>query len=529
MNRSSGVLLHITSLPDGEGIGDLGESARDFIDWLVIAEQTWWQVLPCGEVGFGESPYQSRSAYAGNPWLISLESLVKDDLLDADALPVAELRATDASAAGSVDFPAVSALKDQVLATVSNAFFSRASDTLQKSFHEFEAAPEQHWLQDYARFVVLKQRFSDLPWTEWPREFVEREAQAMAELDERSGDALQAVKVTQFLFARQWQSLLEYAHSCGVRLLGDCPIYVAADSADVWCNRNLFDLNEDGTPRVVAGVPPDYFAATGQLWGNPLYLWDRAMAEDFAWWRARIKHGARHFDLIRIDHFRGLEAYWEVPGDAPDASGGVWQQGPGDAFLNALKKDYEVLPLVAEDLGDLTEEVHLLREKFELPGMRVLQFGFDGGDDNPHALERIVEDCICYAGTHDNNTTLGWIRELSGEQRQTLCSQLGFEDNETTDIELLTSVLDQVLAGPARLAVLSMQDLLQLPETARFNTPGTVGDNWRWRLKSNELTQELAEQLASRTREYDRCSYGAGNESGDLSNQFLTMDKAATG
>lgn len=488
MNRESGVLLHLTSLPDGEGIGDLGPAAFAFVDWLVDAGQRWWQVLPCGEVGYGASPYQSRSAYAGNSMLISLQSLVDLELLDDDQLEPRWVN-TDA-----VDFSAVAAFKDEVLEQVCQNFERLASAELYNEYQVFLDGEEQHWLHDYARFVVLKNRFADKAWTEWPEEFSRRDGSALYTFDVQEAAALETVKVTQFLFAIQWQALRTYANKAGVQLLGDCPIYVAADSADVWSYPELFDLQADGSPRVVAGVPPDYFSATGQLWGNPLYLWEQAEADGYAWWRARVKHFSQQFDLTRIDHFRGLDEYWEVPADAPDASSGCWQPGPGAKFLEHLQRDFPALPLVAEDLGDLTPAVHILREQFELPGMRVLQFGFDGGEDNPHAPERIAPDVICYAGTHDNNTTLGWLNELAPEQLELLRARYPHDELA----ELVDAILDEVLASPASLAVLTMQDLLGLPASARFNTPGTVGNNWHWRLKSDQLTAQLAAQLAQR-------------------------------
>lgn len=488
MKRESGVLLHLTSLPDGEGIGDLGPAAFAFVDWLVEAGQRWWQVLPCGEVGYGASPYQSQSAYAGNSMLISLQNLIDLELFDEDQLDPRWIN-TDA-----VDFEAVAGFKETVLKRVSQDFERLASAELYSQYQAFLDEDEQHWLHDYARFVVLKERFDDKAWTDWPEEFSRRDGAALYTFDVLEASAIENVKVTQFLFTCQWQALRAYANNAGIQLLGDCPIYVAADSADVWSNPELFDLNDDGTPRVVAGVPPDYFSATGQLWGNPLYLWERAASDGYAWWRARVKHFSNTFDLTRIDHFRGLDEYWEVPADAPDASSGSWQPGPGAKFLEQLQKDYPRLPLVAEDLGDLTPAVHELREQFELPGMRVLQFGFDGGDDNPHAPERITPDVICYAGTHDNNTTMGWLAELAPEQLEELQRRYSQQSLPA----LVDAILDEVLTSPAELAVLTMQDLLGLPASARFNTPGTVGNNWHWRLKSDQLTAPLAASLAQR-------------------------------
>ena len=494
MNRASGVLLHITSLPRGEGIGDLGSAAKAFVDWLVAAGQSWWQVLPCGEVGFGASPYQSTSAYAGNSLLISLDRLLELQLLDESDLQPQLINAD------AVDFQLVKEFKNRVLNKVCAEFSQRASVSLMQNYQEFVGGAEQHWLHDYARFTVLKDRFSGAAWNEWPKALAQSDSAALRAFDTEEALSLEAVKIVQFLFNQQWTELRRYANSKGISLLGDCPIYVASDSVDVWSHPALFDLDASGSPKNVAGVPPDYFAPTGQLWGNPLYLWEKAAEDNYLWWRARMKHCAAQFDLTRIDHFRGLESYWSVPAGSPDASFGRWQLGPGSDFLSALQQDFQDLPLVAEDLGEITDAVHALRQKFGLPGMRVLQFGFDGGSDNPHAPENITTDAVCYAGTHDNNTTLGWLETLAPEaiehlKSRYLCSTLK---------ELVDAIVDEVLSSPGQLAVVTAQDLLRLPEEARFNTPGTVGDNWRWRLGPCDLTTDLAKKLKQRCRTYNR-------------------------
>ena len=499
--RSSGVLLHITALPGGQGVGDLGTSARDFVDWLERAGQTWWQVLPCTPTDFGDSPYQSPSAYAGNPLLISLNELVAWDLLTA-----AEISAvfgwTESADSEQVDFGRVRAGKERLLSLACERFAAQAPAVVQQGFAAFCAADEQHWLHDYARFCVLKSAHVDAAWQAWPDIYARRDAQALARFDEHEACAIEAVKCQQFMFASQWQALRAYAAARGVGFIGDCPIYVAEDSADVWSQPELFDLLESGKPRVVAGVPPDYFSATGQLWGNPLYAWDRMRAEDFAWWRSRMRHCASLFDVTRIDHFRGFDAFWEVPGGAPDASTGCWRSGPGSALLEALAQ--ESIQLIAEDLGDLTESVHELRGNFGLPGMRVLQFGFDGGADNPHAVDRIGDDVVCYVGTHDNNTTLGWYSELDDSARAKVRAQLGLHDVA----QLLERITRLALDSRAPLCVLTMQDLLGLDGSARFNTPGTVGNNWCWRMSKKAITgvegETLAAQLRLRTTDAQR-------------------------
>ncbi len=494
--RSSGVLLHVTALPGGEGIGDMGVGARRFVDWLARAGQSWWQVLPCTPTGFGESPYQSPSAYAGNPLMISLRELVAWELLAQHEIDevFGALNTPVQAPVEAVDFDRVRKDKQRLLRQACERFEVCAPEALRADYRAFCVAPEQFWLNDYARFCVLKQRYSGAAWQDWPEALAQRDSVALDELDEHETQALGHVKLQQFLFVTQWQALRFYAQERGVGFIGDCPIYVATDSADVWAQRDLFDLCSDGKPRVVAGVPPDYFSATGQLWGNPLYLWERMRADGFAWWRSRVRHCASYFDVTRIDHFRGFDAYWEVPGDASDASSGCWQQGPGAALLDALEE--EAVQLIAEDLGDLTASVHELRNTYSLPGMRVLQFGFDGGDDNPHAPESIGSDVICYVGTHDNNTTLGWYAELDDERQAQVCEQLDVKSS----YELLSALLDLAADSRAPLCVLTMQDLLGLDATARFNTPGTVGGNWSWRMPVNAASDSLAESLLQRTR-----------------------------
>lgn len=517
--RESGVLLHITSLPAGEGIGDLGAAAHQFVEWLAAAGQRWWQVLPCGEVGFGESPYQSISAYAGNSLLLSLRALVADGLLSEQ--DVGDLGSHADSS--SVDFPSVQRHKTRLLDLACENFLRSAGAWLRTEFERFEKDPAQHWLQDYARFVVLKARFGAIAWTAWPKEFVERNADALARLDVAEAQALAKVRLQQFFFHKQWQALRTHARRMGIRLFGDCPIYVAADSVDVWCAPELFDLNADGSPRVVAGVPPDYFSATGQLWGNPLYRWEVMATDGFAWWRDRLQHCATLFDLTRIDHFRGLQAYWEVPANAPDASSGTWQAGPGAAMLTALTDSpsgsSSRLPLVAEDLGEITDEVHELRAQFNLPGMRVLQFGFDGGDDNPHALENIGADVVVYAGTHDNNTTPGWLDELDEQALARVLEQLGCDSKTAAASRLV----DLALASAAPLAILTLPDLLLLGAEARLNTPGSVGDNWHWRVRSSELSHELAQSLAQRSEAAGRLAPIGLSQVTDLATSTPTL------
>lgn len=529
--RSCGVLLHITALPGGEGIGDIGASAYRFVDWLERAGQSWWQVLPCTPTGFGESPYQSPSAYAGNPLLISLRELVDWQLLThteidavfepmglADPSYVAALDKSTAEileVADTVNFDRVRDEKLRLLSRACERFEMHATDAVRVEFRRYCDAPEQFWLHDYARFSILKDRYLGAAWQTWPESLVQRDEAALDQLDNCEVLALKNVKLQQFIFSMQWRKLRAYARQHGVGLIGDCPIYVATDSADVWSRPELFDLHANGQPRVVAGVPPDYFSATGQLWGNPLYLWDEMRADGFSWWSSRVRHCSRFFDVTRIDHFRGFEAYWEVPGDALDASTGAWRSGPGADLLEALEA--EGVQLIAEDLGDLTDSVHELRRAFDLPGMRVLQFGFDGGEDNPHVPERIGSDVVCYVGTHDNNTTLGWYDDLDAGRQSQVCDQLCVASRG----ELVTALIELALSRNAPLCILTMQDLLGLDASARFNTPGTVGGNWSWRMPATATTGHTGDKLADWLFQ---CTQDAGRVSGQTRTNLPVAD-----
>ena len=481
-DRASGVLLHVTSLPGPSGIGELGQAAHDFVHWLQQAGQRYWQVLPLGPTGYGESPYQLLSAYAGNPLLISLQSL-------GYASPQS---AADPS---RVHFESVTTSKKRALSHAGAEFLASANETDRERVERF--IEETPWLDDYALFATLKERFDLLPWHLWPREYADRDPAALNEASWEHATALFQCKLEQFWFHEQWAALRRAAQEADIRIIGDIPIYVAHDSCEVWCARELFDLAPDGSPHTIAGVPPDYFSATGQRWGNPLYRWERHAEDGFAWWRSRLAHAASMFDLIRVDHFRGFDSYWAIPSSCETAVDGVWLAGPGLSFFNAIRAALGDLPLIAEDLGLLTDSVHVLRATLGLPGMRVLQFGFDGEPTNPHAPHNIETNVVCYTGTHDNDTTRGWYDGLDDLVRE----RVGSRDGAAGAADVL---IDMALQSPAQLVIIPMQDILGLDSRARFNTPGVIGGNWLWRVTAADLTTERAARLARKTGIFQR-------------------------
>jgi 4-alpha-glucanotransferase len=448
--RRSGVLLHPTALLTGSGpahTGALGAAARAVVDWLAAAGFSVWQMLPLGPPGGGGSPYWARSDFAGH-----------DTLIDRGELP--------------------------------------DIDTQHSDYEAFRAS--QGWLTDYVLFETLAERFQ-CPWWQWPAEFRSRTRAALDQVERERAHELERRRLEQWYFDWQWRALRRYAHQRGVFLFGDLPIYVAPDSASTWSQPEQFQLDATGRPAVLAGVPPDYFSADGQLWGNPLYNWRQAERDQFAFWRARLAQQLRRFDLVRIDHFRGLAAYWAVPAGARTAREGRWEPAPGQALFRALSAEHVQLPLVAEDLGVITADVEELRRSFHLPGMRVLQFGFDGSGDNPHLPHNYTCDVVAYTGTHDNDTTLGWFMSLTGAEAARVGFYLRAEAAHTVE-----AMLRATLGSIARLAILPLQDLLQLGSEARFNTPGTSEGNWSWRMPPGALTAPLAAQYLALNRVFGR-------------------------
>lgn len=484
--RAAGVLLHPTSLPGHYGIGDLGYELVAFLDWAQSAGMRVWQVLPLNPPTYGASPYGCLSSFAGNPLLISPQRLLLDGLLDPD--DVADVPAFPAD---HVDFDAVHTYKFELLRKAWLNFRDRGTDVQKSDLATFLGAPEQReWLDDYALFMALKDHAGGRPWWEWDAPFVARDASALEAAATEHRDAIDFWKFVQFQFFRQWAVVREESRTRGIRILGDVPIYVAGDSADVWAHRELFQLDDSGNPTFVAGVPPDYFSTTGQRWGNPLYRWDAMRDTQYRWWIARVRTNLRLADFIRLDHFRGFAAYWEIPASEPTAVHGRWMPGPGLALFDAIRAELGELPLIAEDLGFITEDVHELRRAINVPGMKILQFGF-AQDDSPHLPHRFDRQTVVYTGTHDNDTALGWFTTASDEERDNALAYLGC----TSGDQIAHGLIRAAYTSVAELAVVPVQDILSLGTEARMNTPGAEEHNWGWRVRAGALTKEHATEL----------------------------------
>jgi len=499
--RGSGVLLHPTSLPGGHGIGDLGSEAHAFVDFLASTGQRWWQTLPLGPTGFGNSPYQSHSSFAGNPLLIDLDNLIKrgwfapETRLDDASLPV-----------DHVDFDAVTVLK---MGVVRQAFKRFKTQGKTPHFEEFISA-NRVWLDDYVFYQALKDVHGGLPWFEWEPELVARDPSACQRWREGVAEGIRYHEFVQYVFEIQWQELRAACREKGILLIGDLPIFVAHDSADVWANPELFHLDQGGQPMVVAGVPPDYFSETGQLWGNPLYRWEAHAADDYSWWVARLGFLLSRVDVVRIDHFRGFEAYWEIPAGSQTAAPGRWVEGPGRTFFAALHRRLGSLPLIAEDLGLITPGVGALRDELGLPGMRVLQFGFgrDAGMEEmlPH---RFVHHCVVYTGTHDNDTTRGWFTSTevaTTQSRDEIQAERAFARRylHTSGEEIHWDMIRLAFGSVADTAIIPLQDILGLDSRARMNLPGTSEGNWKWRFQKGQIDRQARERFAEQTALYGR-------------------------
>lgn len=477
--RRAGVLLHITSLPGGIGNGDLGKDAHEFVNILHKCGITVWQTLPIGPPHDDGSPYQCMSAHAGNPLLINLEWLVAKGWLHA--LP--PLNENESAATYRQ-------------ARLNEAFRAFRQDRGWRLRRDYRAFVESHadWLADYALYVALREEFGRSPWHAWPIPLRDRHPDALEAARLRLADTVARVEFEQYVFFRQWKELRALAKKRGVVLFGDMPIFVAADSADVWARREFFDLDENGVPRTVAGVPPDYFSAVGQRWGNPHYNWQRMEEDGFSWWIGRMRSQLELYDWVRIDHFRGFEAYWEIPADQETAIHGRWVKAPGEKLLETLYEAFpgEGLPLVAENLGVITPEVEALRERFALPGMLILQFAFDAGPDNPYLPQNHLENEVVYTGTHDNDVTLSWYESLKDEEKAQVRAYLG--DEKTP---MPAALIECALESVARLAILPLQDILELGAEARMNTPGTLSErNWSWRFAWEQLDKGKIKRLA---------------------------------
>jgi 4-alpha-glucanotransferase len=482
--RASGILLHPTSLPGPDGIGDLGPEAYRWIDFLAQTGCQFWQVLPLGPTGFGDSPYQCFSAFAGNPYLISSTSLLDEGLITREVLedrPEFPLE--------RVDYGPVIEWKMRVLRRAYDHFLDSDQKKLKQGFEAF--IDENHgWLTPFTTFMAIKAEQGGVSWEQWPENLRQRKPKALDAFKKSHADKINFQAYMQFIFLRQWDRLREYARDKGIRIIGDIPIFVAYDSADVWANKSLFYLDEAGLPEVVAGVPPDYFSETGQLWGNPLYHWDVHKENGYAWWLKRIKAVLSRVDIVRLDHFRGFEAYWSIPYGNDTAVEGEWVKGPGNDFLKTIKQKLGELPIIAEDLGVITEEVIQMRRSFNLPGMKILQFAFASDPDDDFLPHNYPENCVAYTGTHDNNTTRGWY-EAASERERDLCRRYLARSGQ----DIAWSMIRILWQSVAAWVLAPMQDFLSLGEWARMNYPGKPSGNWDWRMHPNAIDEGLINRL----------------------------------
>jgi 4-alpha-glucanotransferase len=504
-HRSSGILLHPTSLPGRYGIGELGLEAYRFADALARGRQTLWQVLPLGPTGYGDSPYQSFSAFAGNTLLISLDLLVREGLLRDE-----DLRETPAFTEDRIDFGTVIEFKNAQLERAYQGFRRNESATLRHSFDAFRRYAAS-WLDDYALFRALKNHRDGKVWSEWDEELALRDPGALERVSRELADEIEAQEFYQFLFFRQWSALKKYANQKGVLMVGDIPIFVSYDSADVWTHPDLFKLDEHGKPLTVAGVPPDYFSRTGQLWGNPIYNWEQMQRDDFAWWTERVRASFEMIDILRIDHFRGFAATWEIPAGNETAEHGAWVNVPGRELFSTLREKLGGdLPIIAENLGLITPDVEQLRREFGFPGMRILQFGFSSDADNKFLPHNYEPEDVAYTGTHDNDTTLGWFNAEEGAGSIRTAAQIESERQyclkylDSDGREIHWDFIRAVFSSVASLAIIPLQDVMGLGNEARMNLPASTSGNWNWRYQAGQLTDEMLERLAGLSETYGR-------------------------
>ncbi|WP_051261453.1 4-alpha-glucanotransferase [Desulfovibrio inopinatus] len=505
--RASGVLLHITSLPSRFGVGDMGPQARHFADLLADAGQLYWQILPLGPTSpaLGNSPYAGFTAFAGNPLLISLEDLVTDGLLS-----ISDIGADPPARPDRVDYEAELARKSRLLGKA----YANAASSLE-THDAFQAFCREHaeWLDDWTLFVSLKEHYNGLPWHVWAVPHRDRHDDAIATWREEAAERIQGEAFAQFLFFQQWNRLRDYCRARCLRFIGDLPIYVSQDSADVWTHPHLFKLGANKRPTVVAGVPPDYFSATGQRWGNPVYDWPANKAEGYGWWTRRVAHNLTLYDAVRIDHFRGFAAYWEISAHEETAIHGTWVDGPGAELFELLSRRISSLPIIAEDLGVITADVRELKNSFNLPGMKILQFAF--GDEKPKHIPYLHDtNCIVYTGTHDNNTARGWFEsEASLDERESFATYLGHWP-ESEDIHRI--FMRMAMQSVANTVIIPMQDILGLDSACRMNKPSTLSKNWEWRLTRDAAVPETLKELAEMTRFFDRAPLLVGHDTGEL-------------
>lgn len=495
--RASGILLHITSLPTNYGIGDLGATAYGFADFLADAGQRYWLVLPLNPTSplYGESPYSSISVFALNPLIVSPELLLQDGLIDEEDLSPGMVLPE-----GRVSYADVRMYKNRLLQKAFERFKNR-----QNSNYDGFLALNSHWLEDFAAFLSAKEYFAEKPWNEWPSEVRDRDPKALEGLRNQISERIAYHKFVQFILFKQWHELKRYCNSKGIKIIGDLPIYVSHDSCDVWSAPHIFKLDAERKPAFVSGVPPDYFSSTGQLWGNPVYDWDKCKRDNFRWWLRRFGHIASLFDIIRIDHFRGLVAYWEVPANEQTAVNGKWVEAPAYDFFAAVLEHYKDVGIIAEDLGMITPDVHEVMRYFGFPGMKVILFAF--GEDNPHhpyLPHNYETNCVVYTGTHDNNTTRGWFRrEATEEEKSRLIRYIGCDVNENN---VNWHLIRLIMSSVANTAIVPMQDLLGLGEEARMNVPSRANDNWLWKLERGQIDDGLVGKLFDLTKTYGRIS-----------------------
>ena len=493
--RSSGILFHPTSLPGKYGIGTLGKEAYAFIDFLKKSRQKLWQIFPLGPTGYGDSPYQSFSSFAGNPYLIDFDLLIEAHLLSEEDLRDVFFGDNEEY----IDYGAVYNQKYPLLRKAYENFKSSDNHEMRENLEHFKRE-NASWLNDYSLYISLKNHFNGLPWNEWAHDIKNREHGAMEHYRNELADDIEYHNFIQFLFFKQWGDVKRYANENGIKIIGDIPIFVAADSSDAWANPEIFLFDEERKPVKVAGVPPDYFSATGQLWGNPLYNWQKLKETNYSWWVERVRANLSTCDIIRIDHFRGFEAYWAVPYGDDTAINGQWEPGPGIDLFNAIKSQLGELPIIAEDLGLMTQGVIDLREATGFPGMKILGFAFDSGEENDYLPHTYTKNCVVYTGTHDNDTLIGWFQKAKEEDRQFARDYL----NSRSDDEIHWDAIRGAWSSVASMAISPVQDFLGPGSEARINTPGVAAGNWQWRLRHGVLTDELAERIAKLTRVYSR-------------------------
>lgn len=488
--RSCGILMHISSLPSPYGIGTFGKEAERFADWLKQAGQKYWQVLPIGPTGYGDSPYQPFSSFAGNPLLIDLDELAENGFITRKAIEDSDYGADPTY----VDFDKVRKCKMELLR---EAFAGFTDDVGYTSF----VMDEQEWLDDYALFAALKDKFGGRPWTEWDEDIKLRKPEAIKKWREELKDEIKFVKFVQYIFYRQWDRFHRYCNKNGIQIIGDIPIYVSPDSSDVWAQPELFELDEQRNPKRVAGVPPDYFSATGQLWGNPLYNWEEMHRTGYKWWLARIGKAKENYDMLRIDHFRAFDTYYAIPAGHKTAEHGTWEKGPGMELFNSIKNDLGDVNIIAEDLGEIFDSVKVLLKDTGFPGMRVLQFGFNPDNtDNDHLPHNYPVNCCAYTGTHDNAPIMQWYKEA--DSRTKAMAKRYLKPNFFEKFNMCC--IRTIYASPASLAIVPMQDILGLGKESRMNVPSTVGGNWSWRMLSGKLSPQKAEKLHELTVTYFR-------------------------